>query len=623
MIDLQNRKIQIGLATVLIYGLTIFTMITTLNQSHSFLQWSIKMTKGINFIILSLFILLNTLLSWQLFTTILFGELRLIEQEHIFERLPFTVISMIMVTSSFNDKQILSIVLLTAVLLVSRVSHWILKDRLESLLQHINNDTRLIHLFFSNFTRNMLIFAIIDYFTSTRFYFNKIYDFYQLRDWNNIVSVTFGIEFTSIAIDFLNILLYTILNFYAFQKTQLKSVNISIDRINNNNNNNNSAGSGLDNESDNNDLDSDDDDDDIGNDEFENKFVYEKSIDLFTRFLKLLLHLSILIPLNFQSIFFKDLFWDVIILFQSGNSLFKIYKNNKKLEDKLPTITIWDLKNHDNTCIVCMDDLVKLSHERRHEIKLKKSDNENNESEIEVDDNENITQSDIDNSKRHKMPKILPCGHMLHFSCLKNWMERSQTCPICRVAVFDQHGNVRPVKHQSPPPSATTNPQTNDSSIPIPTPTSSVDSNIPTGVQHASDHHNTNDNNNNGSDIENSSNNNTINTTSMNSDSKTAQLVSEANTHTISHTGSSQDDTTGNANFINKNNQWFMFPIMSTQKDRFFFKIKNKDISGKNVLASLEIKENDNIQDGNKIIVKDTLIHKVHKINENQDTKGN
>jgi E3 ubiquitin-protein ligase synoviolin len=32
-------------------------------------------------------------------------------------------------------------------------------------------------------------------------------------------------------------------------------------------------------------------------------------------------------------------------------------------------------------------------------------------------------------------PKKLPCGHILHFGCLKSWLERQQACPICRRSV--------------------------------------------------------------------------------------------------------------------------------------------------------------------------------------------
>ncbi|EEP76691.1 conserved hypothetical protein [Uncinocarpus reesii 1704] len=29
-------------------------------------------------------------------------------------------------------------------------------------------------------------------------------------------------------------------------------------------------------------------------------------------------------------------------------------------------------------------------------------------------------------------PKKLPCGHLLHFACLRSWLERQQNCPTCR-----------------------------------------------------------------------------------------------------------------------------------------------------------------------------------------------
>jgi E3 ubiquitin-protein ligase synoviolin len=32
-------------------------------------------------------------------------------------------------------------------------------------------------------------------------------------------------------------------------------------------------------------------------------------------------------------------------------------------------------------------------------------------------------------------PKKLPCGHVLHFACLRSWLERQQICPTCRQPV--------------------------------------------------------------------------------------------------------------------------------------------------------------------------------------------
>ena len=34
-------------------------------------------------------------------------------------------------------------------------------------------------------------------------------------------------------------------------------------------------------------------------------------------------------------------------------------------------------------------------------------------------------------------PKKLPCGHILHFACLRSWLERQQNCPTCRRPVID------------------------------------------------------------------------------------------------------------------------------------------------------------------------------------------
>ena len=65
-------------------------------------------------------------------------------------------------------------------------------------------------------------------------------------------------------------------------------------------------------------------------------------------------------------------------------------------------------------------------------------------------------------------PKKLPCGHILHFACLRSWLERQQNCPTCRRPVLvtgtvirtqeqnqaNQHGRAQPQPNlpQPPPP---------------------------------------------------------------------------------------------------------------------------------------------------------------------------
>lgn len=63
-------------------------------------------------------------------------------------------------------------------------------------------------------------------------------------------------------------------------------------------------------------------------------------------------------------------------------------------------------------------------------------------------------------------PKKLPCGHILHFACLRSWLERQQNCPTCRRPVLvtanvrqaqesglaNQHGQGRGQGHNNQPP---------------------------------------------------------------------------------------------------------------------------------------------------------------------------
>lgn len=371
--------------------------------------------------------LLNSALLWRLSTLLLFGNLRLIEYEHILERLPFTLINTILMTSMFKEQDFSTVMLFGFLLIYVKVFHWILRDRLDGLLQNMQETTRIYKLILSRFTLNMVILFIIDlqmvcYCINTSL----------LSNFSSSTSVVLmiGMEFSMLLIDLSNMLLHSSLNLYEFYRSQQSDNIVNLE----------SSSDGED-EADN------EDEDENQFTGLEGKFLYERIIDIFTRFLKTIVHCLMLIPLKIPVMLMKDIVWDLITLYQNITMVWKTWRNNRQLDDKLPTVSEESLKamGVDNICIICMDELIP---EQRSHRRI---------------------------SKKYT-PKRLPCGHVLHLCCLKNWMERSQTCPICRLPVFDESGNVLP-SHISSPTSASSVPTDSNTDVPMeqmPQPTTST-----------------------------------------------------------------------------------------------------------------------------------------------------
>ncbi|KAI1423742.1 hypothetical protein F5Y12DRAFT_755854 [Xylaria sp. FL1777] len=139
---------------------------------------------------------------------------------------------------------------------------------------------------------------------------------------------------------------------------------------------------------------------------WESKGHWILTLDLMTDFVKLVIY----------SVFFAILmmFYGLPIhimrdLFMTARSFVKrlgaLMRYRKALQDmnKYPDATHEDLGRED-TCIICREEMRPWD------------------------------PSAIGAVERSR-PKKLPCGHILHFGCLKGWLERQQVCPTCRRSV--------------------------------------------------------------------------------------------------------------------------------------------------------------------------------------------
>jgi E3 ubiquitin-protein ligase synoviolin len=136
-------------------------------------------------------------------------------------------------------------------------------------------------------------------------------------------------------------------------------------------------------------------------------------------FLKLVVYLSFFfILLVFYGLpihIMRDVFLTCRSFFKRLSDFIKYRTATRDMNERYPDATAEEIARED-TCIICREEMRPYAP---------------------VDGTNAVPEQAARNLVAERMrPKKLPCGHVLHFACLRSWLERQQICPTCRQPVL-------------------------------------------------------------------------------------------------------------------------------------------------------------------------------------------
>ncbi|KAJ4365667.1 E3 ubiquitin-protein ligase hrd1 [Neocucurbitaria cava] len=334
-----------------------------------------------------------------------YGPLRPIETEQLYDKAWFAVSETLLAMTIFRDDIGMWFFAMFLCLLAGKVWQWIGEGRVEFLEQQPPANPKLFH---ARLISSLLLSVGFDIFMM-QYCIDSI-----LSDARPGVMVMFGFEYVLLAIASISTALrYTLslVELYitrrqenaqeeaqraAREQARLRAAADGVE-----------APTGLEDE--------EDEDGDVPGWEEKGRWVFY--LDLATDFIKSVVYLGFfMILMTFYGIpihIMRDLFMTIRSLIKRINDFVQYRNATRDMNTRYPDATAEELER-ENTCIVCREEMRPWTHLGAEGAQAGRR---------------------MDERQR---PKKLPCGHILHFGCLRSWLERQQVCPTCRRPVLSQ-----------------------------------------------------------------------------------------------------------------------------------------------------------------------------------------
>ncbi|KAH8727230.1 hypothetical protein GQ44DRAFT_612324 [Phaeosphaeriaceae sp. PMI808] len=334
-----------------------------------------------------------------------YGPLRPIETEQLYDKAWFAVSETLLAMTIFRDDIGIWFFTMFLCLLAGKVWQWIGEGRVEFLEQQPPANPKLFH---ARLASSLLLSVAFDIFMM-QYCVDSI-----LSDSRPGVMVMFGFEYVLLAIASISTLLrYTLSLVELFithrqEKAKEEARRVAREQATP------LVGDEQTQTPTENDDDNDDDEGDVPGWEEKGRWVFY--LDLTTDFVKSVVYLGFfMILMTFYGIpihIMRDLFMTIRSFIKRVNDFVQYRNATRDMNTRYPDATAEELER-ENTCIVCREEMRAW------------------------------VQPGAQNGRRmdeRQRAKKLPCGHVLHFSCLRSWLERQQVCPTCRRPVLAQPG---------------------------------------------------------------------------------------------------------------------------------------------------------------------------------------